>query len=253
MSTASSPARAGRSRANRKVMLAILAVIVIGGLAVGGYGIWYLFLRGGGPASVGAAPPVLPSGAAVAAPASLDGSWQVNDSLGSMTDFSASWAGYRVQEQLAGIGANTAVGRTPKVTGTMTLKGAVVTDVQVTADLSAMVSDDGNRDRQLRTQAINTDQFPTAFFKTIAPIDLGTLPAEGTTIQVTTQGALTLHGVTKTVTMDLQATRSGGIIAVTGSMNVKFADFGFSGPTSFAVLSVQDHGTMELHLLFTHA
>jgi hypothetical protein len=32
-----------------------------------------------------------------------------------------------------------------------------------------------------------------------------------------------------------------------------FADFGFQGPSSFAVLSVEDHGVMELQLHFRHA
>ncbi|MGD0863155.1 MAG: YceI family protein [Candidatus Limnocylindrales bacterium] len=250
-STAQSPI-GHRSHARRNLIIVIAAVIVIGG-AAGGYGLWYLFLRPGGPAAVGSAPPLLPSGAAVAAPASLDGTWNVSDTLGSMTDFSASWVGYRVQEQLASIGANTAVGRTPRVTGSMTLNGAVVSNVQITADLTALVSDNPNRDNQLRSQAIDTDQFPTATFRTVQSVDLGTLPAEGKTVTVTVEGALTLHGVTKTVDIALQAVRQGGIIAVTGSLPVTFADYGFSGPTSFAVLSVQDHGIMELHLLFTHA
>lgn len=70
---------------------------------------------------------------------------------------------------------------------------------------------------------------------------------------VTAKGAFTLHGVTWTVDISLQAVRQGGIIAVTGTLPVTFADYGFQGPNSFSVLSVDDHGTMELHLLFTHA
>jgi polyisoprenoid-binding protein YceI len=241
------------SHVKRNLLVVIAAVIVIGGVAGGGYGFWYLFLRPGGPAAVSGVPPVLPSGAVVAAPASLDGTWNVSETLGSFDNFSNSWVGYRVKEQLAGFGANTAVGRTPKVTGTMTLNGSVVSDAQITADLTALVSDSPARDAQLQRQSIQTDQFPTAFFKTIEPIDLGSLPSDGAQVTVTTKGALTIHNVTKTVDMTLQAVRRGGIVAVSGSMEITFADFGFSGPTSFAVLSVEDHGIMELHLLFTHA
>jgi polyisoprenoid-binding protein YceI len=237
----------------RRNLLILIAAAIVAGGAAGGYGLWYLFLRPGGPAAVGSEAPVFPVGVSVVAPASLDGTWTVNDSLGSMADSSASWTGYRVKEQLGGVGANTAVGRTPKVTGSMTLTGPVVDNVLITADLTALVSDDPNRDNQLRRQAIATDQFPTASFKTIAPIDLGTLPAEGTTVTVSAKGALSLHGVTKTVDVALQAVRRGGIIAVTGSLPVTFADYGFQGPTSFAVLSVEDHGIMELHVLFTHS
>jgi polyisoprenoid-binding protein YceI len=244
---------AKRAHGKRNLFIAVAAVATLAGVAVGGYGLWYLFLSPPGAAAVASGAPRFPSGTGVPAPASMDGTWNVNGDLGSMSDVSASWAGYRVQEQLVGVGANTAVGRTPNVTGSMTLSGAVVNDVQITADLTTLKSSDSNRDGQLRHQGIDTDQFPTAIFKTTQPIDLGALPADGTTVTVTAKGAFTLHGVTRTVDISLQAVRQGGIIAVTGTLPVIFADYGFQGPNSFSVLSVDDHGTMELHLLFTHA
>jgi len=72
-----------------------------------------------------------------------------------------------------------------------------------------------------------------------------------TTAPVT--GDLTLHGVTKSVQVELQAVRSGGVVTVTRSTTVVFADFGFQGPSSFAVLSVEDHGVVEFQLQFRHA
>jgi len=153
------PASARRSHNTRNLLLAAIAVVVVGGVAIGGYGLYYLFLSPAGPAAVASSAPMIPPGAGVAAPASLDGTWNVTTSLGSMADFSASWAGYRVQEQLVGVGANTAVGRTPLVSGSMTLTGAVIDNVSITADLTALKSSDPNRDNQLRRQAIDTDQF----------------------------------------------------------------------------------------------
>jgi polyisoprenoid-binding protein YceI len=233
----------------------VVAAIAVAALAGGAYGLWYVLVGPSGPAAVSSAPPALPSGASAvpAAPGSLDGTWTVNTSLGSITDATASFAGYRVQEQLVGVGGTTAVGRTTKVSGSMTLTGAVVSNVQVTADLTALTSDNPNRDGELRREAIETNRFPTATFKLTGSIDLGTLPAEGTTVSANATGELTLHGVTKTVTIALQATRQGGVIAVTGSLPIAFADYSIQKPTSFAVLSVDDHGIMELHLLFTHA
>jgi polyisoprenoid-binding protein YceI len=241
------------SRRTRNLLLLGIAAIFAIGVIGGGYGLWYLFLRGPGAPSVDSAPPLLPSGAPVAVPASFDGTWQVNDTLGSMDDFSASWAGYRVQEALVGIGGHVAVGRSPKVTGSMTLQGAVVKNVSIAVDMTALVSDDPSRDDQLRHQAIATDQFPTSKFELTSPLDLGSLPADGTTVKATATGNLTLHGTTKPVTIALQAVRKGGIIAVTGSMQVTFSDFGFQGPSSAVVLSVKSFGIMEFHLLFTHA
>ena len=72
-------------------------------------------------------------------------------------------------------------------------------------------------------------------------------------MSVTTSGTLTLHGVTKPIQIALQAQRRGGIVAVSGSTSIVFADYGFQGPTSLIVVSVEDHGIMELHLLFTHS
>jgi polyisoprenoid-binding protein YceI len=158
-----------------------------------------------------------------------------------------------VQEQLVGVGGHTAVGRTPKVTGSLTLAGTVVSNVQITADMTALASDNDSRDGQLKRQALETDNFPTATFKTTASIDIGPLPADGASVSVNATGDLTLHGVTKSVTIPLQATRQGGIIAVTGSLPIVFSDYSIQKPNSFSVLSVDDHGTMELHLLFTHA
>jgi len=248
------PAKPGPNR-SRRLLLVVAAAIVIAGLVGGGYGLWYVLIGPSSPAAVGSAPPALPStaGTVAAAPGSLDGTWTVNTSLGSITDGTASFAGYRVQEQLVGVGGTTAVGRTAKVSGSMILTGAVVSDVQVTADLTALVSDNPNRDGQLRREAIETNRFPTATFKLTGSIDLAAIPTDGTTINANATGDFTLHGVTKSVTMALQATRQGGIIAVTGSLPIVFADYSIQKPTSFSVLSVDDHGIMEFHLLFTHA
>jgi polyisoprenoid-binding protein YceI len=244
----SGPSR--RRRPTRKLLLVVLAALVLAVAAGGVYGAWYILIGPPSPATVTGA--AIPSGASVPAPASLDGTWQVNDSLGSFGDFSSSWAGYQVKEQFAGIGGHTAVGRTPKVTGSMTLTGANASDVQITADLMALVSDDARRDGELGDLGIETNKFPTAVFKTTQPIVL-TLPSEGQIVSVTASGTLTLHGVTKNVQIALQAQRQGGIVGVSGSVSIVFADYGFKGPTSLLVVSVEDHGIMEIHLLFTHA
>jgi len=249
-----SPATGGRpSHGKRNLIIAVLAILVVAGVAGGGYGLWYILVGPGGPAAVSSGPPALPTGAGVAAPAALDGTWNVDTSLGSSSDGSATFAGYRVQEQLVGVGGHTAVGRTPKVSGSMTLTGTVVSNVKITVDLSVLTSDDSHRDDQLRRQALESDKFPTATFASTQPIDIGTLPADGTSVKVNAAGTLTLHGVSKTVTVALQAVRQGGIIAVTGSLPITFSDYSIQKPNSFSVLSVDDHGIMELHLLFTHA
>jgi polyisoprenoid-binding protein YceI len=241
-----------------------LAIALLAVLAIGGGGLWYLFLRDAGPAAVGAttgpgssSAVALPLASCAPAPspatADLAGTWTIDPSIGSFSDFSDSFVGYRVQEQLAGIGANTAVGRTPNVTGSLTMTGTSITDVSVSADLTTLRSDDDRRDGQLSHQGIETSRFPTATFKLTAPIQLAALPADCEAIQATGAGDLTLHGVTKPVQVALTARRSGDVVTVTGSLEIVFADYGFEGPSSFAVLSVENHGVMEFQLQFRRA
>ncbi len=191
------------------------------------------------------------AGSSSAATTGIEGTWTVDTSIGSFSDFTDSFVGYRVQEVLGSIGANTAVGRTPAVSGTMTISGTTVTATEITADLTQLASDDQRRDGQLRRQGIETSQFPNATFKLTTPIELGSVPADGTAVKVTATGDLTLHGVTKSVQIAMAAKLSGGTIVVTGSLPIAFADYNITKPNSFAVLSIEDTGTMELQLFFT--
>jgi len=126
--------------------------------------------------------------AAPAASAVMDGTWTIDHSIGSFdydaADFSGSWVGYRAQEELVGIGGTEAVGRTPDVDGSITLAGTQITAADLTADLTTLRSDQSMRDGQLSMQGVQTAQFPTATFVLTQPIELGSIPAEGTPISV---------------------------------------------------------------------
>jgi polyisoprenoid-binding protein YceI len=257
---------------NRLVLIG-LAAILIALLAGGAMGFSYLFLREPAPAAVGlstasptpsaatattdpSADPgasATPAGGSSTTGGGLDGTWNVDASIGSFSDFSGSFVGYRVEEELANVGAATAVGRTPDVTGSLTLAGNQITAVEMSADLSTLQSDKSQRDGQLHRHALETDQFPTATFNLTQPIDLGSVPADGKVIQATATGDLTIHGVTKSVQIPVEARVAGDVVTVTGSIDILFADYGMNRPTSFLVLSIADHGTMEFQLQFTKA
>ncbi len=242
-------------------IVAILALV----LAIGaGAGVWYLFFRPAGPPPVSLASlpatgspavgsPGSADGAATpgATPAGIGGTWRVDASIGSLADGSGSFVGYRVREVLATIGAAEAVGRTPDVTGSITIDGTTITAAEVTADLTTLRSDESNRDRQLARQAIETSRFPNATFILTSPIELGVMPAEGQIVEVTATGDLTLHGQTRSVGIPLQARVQDGVITVAGSLPILFSDFGIQRPRAGPVLSVEDHGTMELQLQLT--
>ena len=243
------------------LVLALAAIVAVAGLA-GVYGLASLFLRGAPPAAVSLEPGgsqpaastgALPSGSASALPAGLEGTWTIDASIGSSADFSSSWVGYRVDETLAGNKANTAVGRTSNVSGTLVLSGTQISSVEVRANLLALKSDDDRRDGQLLRQGIQTEQFPEATFKLTTPVELGTLPQDGQTVSATATGELTLHGITRTVQVPIEARLSGDVVTVAGRIDIQFADYEIEQPTSFIVLSIEDHGVMEFQLHFRHA
>ncbi len=204
-----------------------------------------------GPSPSSGASSSAPAGPGATGTSSLTGTWKVDNSIGSFSDFSDSFVGYRVAENLANVGSTTAVGRTPNVTGSLTVAGDSITAATVKADLSTLQSDRPQRDGQLHQQALQTDAYPTATFVLATRIALAHLPAEGETISATAIGDLTLHGVTKRVSMPLQAKLAGGVVTVVGSLPIAFADYAIRPPQSMMVLSVADSGTLELQLHFT--
>ena len=96
---------------------------------------------------------------------------------------------------------------------------------------------------------MSTDQFPTATFSLTKPIDLGSLPADGTTATYKATGDLTLRGVTKSVTVTLTAERKSGAIVVNGTIHVSFDDFRIPD-ASGGPASVGRTGDLELLVVF---
>lgn len=182
--------------------------------------------------------------------AGLDGTWTVDTSTGEFDFDSATgtFAGFRIAEELAGIGSTEAVGRTGDVSGSFTIAGTTVTDAEFTVDLTTITTNDSMRDRRVQ-DALETGEFPDATFRLTEPIELGADAANGQTVEVTAQGELTIHGVTQDVSVPLQARLVDGTVVVVGSVDVAFSDYDVEVPSSMKVLSVDDHGTVELQLL----
>lgn len=233
-----------------KIVIAVVAVVVV----VGG-GLWYVVLRDTAPevASLDAidVPPVTSAtgsggtGAtgSGAAPASADGTWTVvaGDDV---------FVGYRVDELFAGQTiSKTAAGRTPAVTGTVVIDGATVSEATFTADVTKLKSDEDRRDGAIGTRGLQTETFPEATFTLTEPIDLGSVPTEGEELTVSATGDLTLHGVTKPVTLELTAKWTGSAITVAGSTPIVFADFGMEVIEIPGFVTTEDNGTLELQLV----
>jgi polyisoprenoid-binding protein YceI len=237
---------------SRKPVL-IGAIVVVVLLVAAGAATWYFVFRDDAPeaVSIDAAAESAEEEAEASGDTepvdSVDGAWTVIAGDGSDT---STFVGYRVQEELANVGAKTAVGRTPAVTGSLEIDGTTISVVDIEADLTQLASDESGRDGQLRSQALETTAFPTSTFTLTEPIELDAVPAEGERISTTATGDLTIHGVTNPVEVTLEAELVGNRIVVTGRVPIAFADYDIDKPQSFRVLSIEDNGEMEFQLFF---
>ena len=175
-----------------------------------------------------------------AAPAAspVEGPWHVG---------AGSLAGYRVEETV-GVSSGEAVGRTPKVTGAMRIRGTSVVSGSWTVDMASVTSDSEMRDGQYRSN-MAVDQYPTSMFVLGSPIAFGSVPPDGTDVAVAVKGALTLRGKTRPVEFGLQARRKNNRIEVVGNIPVKFEDYEIPNPSN-GYARTADHGLVEFLLLF---
>jgi polyisoprenoid-binding protein YceI len=97
---------------------------------------------------------------------------------------------------------------------------------------------------------METYKHPNASFRLTTPIQLGSVPPVGKTVQVQATGELTLRGVTEPVTFPLSAERVTGGIDVNAEIPIVFSRWHIPNP-SFAVAQVGNTGTAEvlLHLI----
>jgi polyisoprenoid-binding protein YceI len=247
-----------------RTILALVAILAIG---AGGYLAYDNVLRGDDVAPL-ALPSVGPTSVVSGAPSASASDPVVTDPstapadgsvAGTRTVTTGSEAGYRVREQLANLPAESdAVGRTSDVSGSITLVaaggGAQVTAGDLTVDTTTITSNESRRDNRLRTEGLQTDQFPTATFKLTQPADIPVVAQAGAAIDLTLVGDLTLHGVTKAVEIPAQAQITNGQIAVTGSISFPLSDFEIQTPNVGGfIVSIADQGALEFLVVFAKA
>tara|TARA_Y100001970_G_scaffold289528_1_gene420224 strand:+ start:6307 stop:7080 length:774 start_codon:yes stop_codon:yes gene_type:complete len=247
----------------RAVIITTIALVVVIG-AMGAYGVWRV---------LSAAPEEVSLDAAVAAvqqhetsnndvgdesanptdvdseSGSLNGVWRIDSETGSFSfeESTGSFVGFRVKEELAKIGAVTAVGRTDQVAGELSIDGSEIQTVSVSADLSSIVTNDSRRDSAAR-YALNVKQNPTATFTLTQPFVLPEI--DGSKVSVRAEGQLTVNAITRDVIVALNAQLVDSTIVVVGSTKIIFSDYDVAVPSARIVLSVDDHGVVEFQLLF---
>jgi polyisoprenoid-binding protein YceI len=159
-------------------------------------------------------------------------------------------AGYRVREKLAALPAQSdAVGRTSAVTGQVTIaeqSGAYrANNANFTVGVSKLKSDEDRRDNRIRTSGLESGRYPQATFVAPGPIDIPKEAVDGKVVTVQADGDMTLHGVTKKVSIPLQVQRNGNQIRIVGNYDFAWDDFGMSPPNIANFVSVTGNPKLE--------
>lgn len=241
-------------------MIAILAVVAVAAVAVA----YLAFFNEDAPerlalsdqpATTAGSPATTTAGGApgtTVAPsnnADLTGNWRV--AAGSV-------AGYRVREKLAALPAKSdAVGRSEAVTGSVKVDRAgaslSATNANFDVDVTKLVSDDNRRDNRIRTDGLQTSRFPKATFVSTDPITLPPETVTGQAVKASAVGDLTIHGVTKRVTIPLDVRVAGGKGELVGSLGFPMSDFNITPPSIGGFVTVDPDATLEFKLLLEKA
>lgn len=213
------------------------AVAVIAVVFLAGPWVYANFIHGDQPEALGLSENADPADASV----EIDGAWTVG---------AGSKAGYEVWETLQGQRVFVR-GQTEKVSGNATIEGGKLTEGSVEVLVASIATDDARRDFQFSSTVMNSGKFPKATFTITEPVDLSTLPADGTTVTVPITGELTLRGETRPVTTDFEIRRSGSTIEAAGAIDVTWTDYNISKPTMFANIIVEDAGQIQFSIVLS--
>jgi polyisoprenoid-binding protein YceI len=223
----------------------LIAALVVGALAVGATGVgvaYFVVFAGSSPQKLALSSPTPTANGSPTASAGLGaGTWTV---------VPGSVAGYRVREQLASLPApSDAVGRTSSVSGTVTISQSgtayTVSAASLTVNVNTLTSDRSMRDQRIHQMGLESDRHPTSTFVLTTPIVLPVAATTGQIVDVSATGQLMIHGVTKTMTIPIQARLNGTQIELAGSISFPFSEFGMTPPSIGGFVTVQQNATME--------
>ena len=237
----------------RRLIITAAAAVAVVALAGGGAYVYFFSGLRSSPSALGLSATPSPAATGTPTPAatgSLAGKWTVT---------TGSLAGYRVKELFVGqTSKHEAVARTSTVSGSLTVSGDSsgyqVTAITFTAALTDLHSVDSVAGRDVTqrdsfvSRQMNLQQFPDATFTASA----GSVPATDGSgkVDVSAAGKLTIHGVTKDVTVTAQAQLTGGKIEIAGNLSIDMTDYGVS-PPSVPFTTVDSQVTIEFDLFLT--
>lgn len=158
-------------------------------------------------------------------------------------------ARYVVEEELAGFGANTAVGRTNAFIGQIVLdtEGNPVSCSRFDVDMRTLQSDESRRDNFIRGATLQSDAYPVATFilRTVEGLD-GALGSDEQTF--TLIGDLVFRGETHLVGWEATASLDGGVLSGSAFTEFKLEDYSIEKPIVGSVVSIADHLRLEVDI-----
>ncbi len=157
--------------------------------------------------------------------------------------------GYRVKEILDGQSIE-AAGRTNAVTGTLVIEDTTAKSVSLTVDVTKLESDKARRDGQVQGRILDTQKFPTAKLVLKSPIAFGKVPADKEVLSVDTKLTLTIKAATRDLDVPIKARRVGATLEITGSIPIRWADWGIDNPSLPPFVTTDDNGILEFLVVF---
>jgi polyisoprenoid-binding protein YceI len=143
------------------------------------------------------------------------------------------------------------------VNGTFQLKGGLITfnfatgvaDGELLVDVSTGASGNATRDNKMKTQVLETQKFPTAFFH--QTMVTGAI-RPGTTQQLTVQGTLNIHGADHPITLKVDVKADGSMVTATTHFAIPYVAWGMRDPSIMLIhvgkqvdVTVIAQGTVE--------
>ncbi len=180
----------------------------------------------------------------------VDGTWRVVQGHGT----NSSQVGYTFFEVLPGESKTTS-GRADNmseenITGTVQVTDGVMTSGFVEVRVDGIRSDVERRDINVRRSILHTDQFPTASFSLLEPVNVAHIPGDGSASNITVHGELELHGSTKALYADFRVLRTGKHVVLSAEIPISRADFGIETP-EFVAAKIDDAGTVDVLLVLS--
>ncbi len=234
----------------------VVAIIVVAAI---GAGSWWFFIREDNELATNA--PDIPSDLVSASPTASSGETPAGSSGGqAFTIISErSEAAYFAAEQLASLPLpSTAKGSTTDIAGTffLTEDGLDLDAEQASSfmvDLTTITSDKEMRDRRVQSDALQTNEFPTATFTATSVTGYDPSIPDGEEQTLTLTGMMDLHGVQKEITWEVKARREGDVITALATVNFLYADFNITPPNIGGFVSVEDDVTLQVQIVAQRA